>query len=374
MFQPFYPASYRWSVLLLAVVIVLTGGFASRSLVIAAESTETEQKQNTSASDDKELLKYAFADPLSSGDQLRKPITSLDGILAANRSILTPVELFFDAYKQLEIVETRTLSINNDTLKVLQLTYRLGGRDYQAYAYVRQGVQPAKRAALVIPGSAQNLSTALANESPKSNHVGIMQALGENYDRYIFIKPNEDCLAFHDGRRKLTAAFFVNWHLDAGGSYSVNYIVSSLAFSKYLKQHYPTLVVAGLSQGGAAALLNALQSQPTAAVIASGFSILNQKAQWAGHNQIIIPGLRKRLDHERVRELIRESPTRFLFTYGKKEVGTYQIEATQQRSAQFLSDCQNATFQTHPGGHVYDPQIVRTFLEEVIPLPGESAN
>lgn len=354
----------RSFVLLTATVAMISGIVASRSALIAGEATE--------ARGDVELLRYAFADPLISGDQLLKPITSLDGIHAANRSMFTPVELFFDAYKKLEIVDTKKLSINDGATKILRLSYNLGGRNYHAYAFVKPGQQPAKRAALIIPGSAFNLSTAIVKEDPKSNHVGIMQALRDGYDRFVFIKPNEDCLAFHDGRRKLAANFFVNWQLDAGGSYSVHYIMHTLAFSKYLKQKYPTLVVAGLSQGGGAALLNTIQSQPTAAVIASGFSIINKRAQWSGHNQIIIPGLRKRLNHETVRTKIQNSPTKFLFTYGKKEVGTYQIEATQRLSAQFLSNCQNVTFQTHAGGHVYSPDIVRKFLNDTIPVPKES--
>lgn len=376
MFRYINFSSYPWSLASLTTTLtIILGIVISRSALIAAEATETQKtKQVPSAGGDEELLQYAFADPLIPGEQLLKPITSLDGIHAANRSLFTPVELFFDAYEKLEIVDTKTLAINDGATKILRLSYKLGGLNYQAYAYVKQGQQPAKRAALIIPGSAFNLSTAIAKEDPKSNHVGIMQALGDDFDRFVFIKPNEDCLAFHDGKRKLAANFFVNWQLDAGGSYSVHYIVHTLAFSKYLKQKYPILVVAGLSQGGGAALLNTLQSQPTAAVIASGFSIINKRAQWSGHNQIIIPGLRKRLSHETVRTKMQKSPTQFLLTYGKKEVGTYQIEVTQRPSAQFLSHCQNVTVQSHAGGHTYSPDIVRKFLQDTIPATKARSN
>jgi len=353
-------------------VTILVGIAASRSVSVvsaqetvgteADEAAKRNAQQVVSKSGDDELLRFAFTDPLIPGDQILKPITSLAGIHAANRSMLTPVELFFDAYDRLEILDAKTVTINDGSTELLRLSYRLGDRPYQAYAYVRRGLRPVNRAALVIPGSALNLSSRIVNGDPKSNHTGIMLALGDDYDRFVFIKPNEDCLAFHDGRRKLNVNFLVNWQLDAGSSYSVHYIVHTLAFSKYLKQKYPTLVVAGLSQGGAAALLNVLQSQPTAAVIASGFSIINQQALWSGHNQIIIPGLRKRLSHETIRDRIRKLRTQFLFTYGKKEVGTYRIETTAGLSREFLSPCKNVEVRVHDGGHEYPTQLVAEFL------------
>ena len=85
---------------------------------------------------------------------------------------------------------------------------------------------------------------------------------------YTFIKPNEDCLAFYNGEGKVNIAFFVNWLLNNATSFSAAYIVSAMAITKYLQQRHDKVVVAGLSQGGGAALLTSLQSRPTAAVIA----------------------------------------------------------------------------------------------------------
>lgn len=41
---------------------------------------------------EKELLRFAFTDPLIEGEQVYAPITSLDGIYEANRSLMLPVE------------------------------------------------------------------------------------------------------------------------------------------------------------------------------------------------------------------------------------------------------------------------------------------
>ncbi len=152
--------------------------------------------------------------------------------------------------------------------------------------------------------------------------------------------------------------------LDHGASYSAHYIASSLAITKYLQDKYDKVVVAGLSQGGNAALLNSLQSQPDAAIIASGFTIINEKAKWAGHDQIIIPGIRNRLSFDVIRSRIQQSTTRFLFTYGKEDVGTFKIEAEERLTCDYLSGTQNVECKIHNGGHVFPKDIITGFLSK----------
>src|SRR5262245_39071840 len=52
---------------------------------------------------DREVLYYAFTDPLIPDEKLTKPITSLDGLLEANRSLMLRVADFYDAYRNIEI-------------------------------------------------------------------------------------------------------------------------------------------------------------------------------------------------------------------------------------------------------------------------------
>ena len=128
------------------------------------------------------LLRLAFTGPLIPGEQILKPITSLDGIYKTNRSMLLPVEHFYDACDRLEIVEAEPLTLNGGTSQLLKLTYRLAEREYRAYAYVETGPKPARRAALIIPGSAPNLATGIYHEDPENNHTGIMRALDAGWD------------------------------------------------------------------------------------------------------------------------------------------------------------------------------------------------
>lgn len=182
-------------------------------------------------------------------------------------------------------------------------------------------------------------------------------------DKFVLIKPNEDCLAIHNGIAKLDRLFYIDWLLNQGASYSALYIAHSLAITKYLQEKYDKVLVAGLSQGGFAALLNALQSRPTAAIIASGFSIIDEKVQLANYEAIIIPGLDKKFSTDEIRSSIQRLPTtNFLFTYGKREEGTYKIEAEERLTCNYLSSLKNVECEIHNGGHVFPQDSIRRFL------------
>jgi hypothetical protein len=135
---------------------------------------------------------------------------------------------------------------------------------------------------------------------------------------------------------------------------------------KYLQAEYEVTVVAGVSQGGIAAFLNALQSRPDAAVIASGFSVLSERVRCSDLDQLLVPGVWTRLTPDVIRREILESPTRFFFTYGRSESGTYRMEAEEGVTARFLGDLRNVSFATHDGGHVYPVPIVHEFLAGII--------
>lgn len=309
---------------------------------------------------EEELLRFAFTNPVIQGEMLLPPINTLEDIRKANETIFLPVEHFFDAYRNIRILEDREITLNASPERTKALAFELGGREYDAYAYFSEKeAGDRKRAVLIIPGSGINQSSGLFLSDSRNYHYDIMSAF-PNDDVYVFIKPNEDAYAFHRGAVKLDDAFIVNWHLNRGSSYSAAYIAQSIAFSKFLKTRYTEVVVAGLSQGGGAALLNALQSKPDYAIIASGFSIINDNAEWSGFNQIVIPDVGSTLDS--IADPISRLQTRFLFTWGEQEIGTYRIEAMERLSAQKLETLQNATTLIHPGGHIFPVEAIVEFL------------
>ena len=314
---------------------------------------------------EQEIFKHAFSDPIIENEMLYPALTTLDDIYEHNATLLMPVDHFFTAYDDLQLESAESLVLDSGATQLLHVTYTLGGATYHGYAYAPAAPQTDRPASLIIPGSGLNCSEPIYRKDPASYHDGIIDALGEGITNYVFIKPNEDCLAFHNGAGKVNVAFFVNWLLNNATSFSAAYIVSAMAITKYLQGRHENVVVAGLSQGGGAALLTALQSKPTAAVIASGFSVIMERIHWSGHNQIIIPGIGQAYSNENVREEIKTSSTQFLFTYGKQENVIYRIEAEERYSCAFLSSCANVRCESHDDGHIFHVAITSDFLRSL---------
>jgi hypothetical protein len=311
---------------------------------------------------DKELLYYAFTDQLIPDEKLTMPITSMEGVLEATQSLLLPVENFYDAYRNLEVVDGSPIVLDGGATKVLKVAYKLARREYHAHAYNVES-HGARTAAVIIPGSGSNQSFAIYKRDRSNYHFGILEALGDLVDKFVIIKPNEDCAAFHNGKAKLSDKFIINWLLNHGGSYSAHYIAGTLAITKHLQDRYDKVIVVGMSEGGQAALLNSLQSQPDAAIIASGISIMDEKAEWSDHRHILIPGLFSRVGFDVIRSVIQQSKTRYLFTYGRKERGTYKVEAEEGLICKYLAAPQNVECKSHEGDHVFPKDTSTEFLK-----------
>ena len=163
---------------------------------------------------EQEIFKHAFSDPIIENEMLYPALTTLDDIYEANATLLMPVEHFFTAYENLQIESAEPLVLDGGATHLLRVTYTLGGATYHGYAYAPAAPQTDRPASLIIPGSGLNCSEPIYRKDPASYHDGIIDALGEGFMNYTFIKPNEDCLAFHNGEGKVNIAFFVNWLLN----------------------------------------------------------------------------------------------------------------------------------------------------------------
>jgi hypothetical protein len=312
-----------------------------------------------------EIMDYAFTGPLISNDFIHPAIVSLNDILQVNISMFMKASTFFAAYDNLIVDSAESLSFDRDMTKVLRLNYQLGCKPYSAFAYGDIS-EKKEKAILIIPGSGMNQSYGIYVNDPNNYHYGIIDAVVDDYNTFVFIKPNEDILSFHNGNKKLSYDFITNWQLNRGSSYSATYIVHSLAIMKYLQSQYPTVAVAGLSQGGAAALLNALQSKPNAAIISSGYSIILQTiAEWSGFNQIILPGVSDIFRPDQLIIAIDEMETEFLFTYGSQEADVYGIEAEEQLTCSYFEHLSNVQCRIHSGGHSFPNALISSFLSDI---------
>lgn len=342
-------------------------------LIYEAKTTVTQSLRASSPITEylgeQELLQYAFTDPLSETDLYYPPITSLEGIRDANQRIFMLRNDFETAYRDLVVLGAQQVVRPVGVQPVVKVNFRHQGRDYEAFAY---GHLPAScdsrtTASLIIPGSGLNQSLVIVTNDTANYHHGILEALDERGgETFILIKPNEDFLAWHDGKgKKLSGDFIWNWHLNRDGSYSVSYIVKSLAFTKWMQGCYSQSIVAGLSQGGAAAFMNAIQSRPDIAVVSSGTSVLNSLAEWSGAGTQLhaVPGFGKLSSKDYLFEQLGSSKTQWFFSWGRAETGTYKIEAEERITAKVIEELPNVTVVIHDGGHIFPLVDIRELLE-----------
>jgi hypothetical protein len=305
-----------------------------------------------------ELLRYAFTDSLiRPEDQISPPVSTIEEVASAVDRLHVDVSRFPNGYRDLQVKSAQTHG------GILAVGFELE-EEHTAYSYVcgDRGTDLRSTAALIIPGSGQNQSTAIAERTLGNYHGDIVGALLPRCDVYVFIKPNEDILAIHNGEAKLSYKFIINELINSGSSYSVVYLIQALATMKYLKSVYDQTVVIGLSQGGKASLLVSMQSDPTLAVIASGYTAL---PTWgAGFGQILIPGVNETfLDPDVVASRLAAQETRYLFCYGRDEVGAYKIEAEEQYVCRKLSSLENVECVVHEGGHEFPLGVIQDFVD-----------
>lgn len=316
-----------------------------------------------------ELLIFAFTDPVKETGLYYPPIADFAEVRKANDRIFMLREGFETAFTDLQVLGADQLNRPEGAVPVVRVRFSYQDRQYEAFAY---GRLPAagdgkNSASLVIPGTGLNQSLGLATGDQANYHHGILDALeGRGGEIYTLIKPNEDFLAWHDGNgKKLNGDFIWNWHLNREGSYTASYLVESLAFTKWMQSCFGKTVVAGLSQGGAAALLNALQSRPNQAIVASGYSVIAEEVEWGAHSTLIgVPGYAELFNGSLLAKKLEESPTSYLFSWGTGEIGTFLIDAKEGRTKNFIGHLPNVTVSIHDGGHVFPVSAIKSFLSD----------
>lgn len=319
--------------------------------------------------DFEDILRYGFEPPVVTEWLLNPAIRRTNDVRALNDGIFMFSEGFDHAYECVELSgATQIASLNND-MKAVRVDYSYRGTSYSALAYGEfPGGCGYGSAALVIPGSGNNQATAAVTRRTDNYHFGVMDALAPVDQTYVLVKPNEDALAWHNGMgAKLAGDMVWNYHVNRGGSYSVSYLVHSLAFVKWMKSCFSQTVVAGVSQGGAATLLNALQSSPTAAVVAAGHSLLFDQIEYGGHNQLLnVPGYAGLFKSTALLRALSESPSLWLFAWGLADTDYYKVEAATGYTAGVIGPLPNVDISIHEGGHVFPVADMRNFLKAIL--------
>lgn len=314
-----------------------------------------------SSSQEELFIQDFFSAPLPKFSYLRYPAIenrqSLYNHINRFKINLSHIEIAFNRIKILDA------SFEDN---ILLLVYQYNQKTDTVFAYYKSAIEEKnKRNGIqIIPGSGLNQSSAIYYDE-KNNYQRNIDDISQLYgDVYILVKPNEDFLAIHNGKKKLSEIAYINYLINLGGSYSAYYFIQSLVLSKYIKYQYEQLYLCGLSQGGLVALLNSLQSFPQKVIVASGYSILMDEAFLSSQDQFILPGFSSIYTAEGIKMQMQDLNTEFLFTWGVQETGLYGLEAKEHMTAKFFSHLPNVRSYIHPKAHYYIETIVKEFLEK----------
>ena len=307
--------------------------------------------------------RYAFVGPLVEAEnQIDPPVQNTEQLDERVKKLEMDVSRFLDAFSSINLLNASFLKPN-----VFSLNFEIG-RNYSTYCYFESGQDKNKNTAiLIIPGSGFNQSGEIMPGGFRNYHDGLFDTAKKYGDVYVYIKPNEDIRAIHNGRNKLDYDFITNTLISHGGSYSAYYVVETMAITKYLQKYYRNVVVAGISQGGTAALLNGMQSWPNAVIcISGGYYPSKSYVAHASPFNIMIPDINNIVDPDSIPGTIRNHRTKWLFTIGKGETGEFRILAEENILSKRFQGIEQVNVKVHGGGHVVPVQVIDDYLHEII--------
>lgn len=308
------------------------------------------------------IIADLFKKPVTDFDLvLNSEVTNLQQLQEASESIYMPADTIVDAVSKLQ-----NIKVEQEQQHIVRLSYEILRHNYSSYAYTDRVYKNTDTAYLFIPGTGENESGKIFYSNQEDYHCCLRTELSrKNVAFYVYVKPNTDFLAIHHKGKILDGNIALYPQLiSMGGSYSTRYLVDAIALVKYLKSVYRKVVIIGLSQGGAAALLVALQAEPDVAIVSSGYSILNAGPVYiANIEQIVIPGFLSRYTPEYIRKTIQQQSTQYLFSYGQAENGIYGYEAAEKVTENFMKNVENASFYYHSKGHVYPEKGITDYLQ-----------
>ncbi|MGD0887272.1 MAG: hypothetical protein ABSA46_20710 [Thermodesulfovibrionales bacterium] len=306
--------------------------------------------------------RFAFVDPLvEAKNQIDAPIQNMQQVHERVRKLELDVSRFYNAFEKLHVLNTSFLKPN-----VFSLDFELG-RQYTTYCYFEKSLSGSSHTAiLLIPGSGYNQSSAILPGGLRNYHDGLYQVARNHGDVFVYIKPNEDIRAIHNGEHKLSYDFITNTLISHGGSYSAYYVVETMAITKFLEKKYERVIVAGVSQGASAALLNGIQSWPDSVIsIAAGYYPSDNYAYHSSPFNIMIPGLSITVKPATILNSIRIHSTRWLFTLGKLDVGGARVAYEEDQLSRYFNKVEQVTIEKHSNSHDVPGPLIDDYLSKL---------
>lgn len=309
-----------------------------------------------------DILNEAFSDTLIENNLVLKKIENIEALENFFVDLINFKNSFMCAINRNSIVDS---SFCKNYFKV-DFTHQ--SFKSTAYAFYRKSSIKTRDAFVIIPGSGLNQSTAIYENDKYNYHNtngNILEILDDFGDSFVFIKPNEDILAIHNGIKKIDYNYIINYMINNGSSYSAFYITMLKALVIELKNRYDKITLIGLSQGGEVALLiSMIVEDIDKVIVSSGYSIVSDKFNKASCNQLMIPNYKSRFDKYSILEKIQKSEGKYLFTYGKNDENIYQYEYNVKITENFYKGIGNVNFLYHKDGHEFPIGEIEIFLQK----------
>lgn len=265
---------------------------------------------------------------------------------------------------------------------LVQLDFQLNGKQASAYSTFSPTLSPAEReiAFLVIPGSNPNQTTELMTGGGYHNTNCYIKNTLQNYgDVFVLCKPLEDYRALRWHEKKLNSGDYLtpgkNYiyrYLDSvDRPYGVNYLIEAIALVRYLKSHYKKVMLLGCSQGGYATLLLSLNTNPDAALVASGYSkYIDEDSMFRYQLMQNFKQLPVQYDSTLVRSKLAQSATAYLFAWPDNDSYWYQLEHDQHPTSTFFGNLINCSFFFDYTAHSFPTcYTIDTFVQKTINAP-----
>lgn len=273
-------------------------------------------------------------------------------ILKFNKSFFVSNQSFYSLPNNLKLQDY------SDMNNIYKISYEISNNSYDSYAYYLESKKNSNYCLLIIPGSGINQSTEIFKKSKDNYHYGILNNF-DDYNKYIYIKPNEDFNALvGPNKKKLSYDFITNFHLLNGGSYSTSYLSQIIAFTKHLKEKCSKLVNIGISQGGEAVFIASTFLEADYTLVISGIHEFYKNIVWKSFKQIDTPNLANYLDQKLNSK--KKINSNYFFLWGLNENFLYSNEASSLSFCDlYESIMNNSVCLFHIGGHKIPDEIIK---------------
>lgn len=257
-----------------------------------------------------------------------------------------------------------------------QLNFSLNNKNSSAYFYkVDTGMK--NTAIFVIPGTGNNQSSQILSNVPANYHnyynsiyFGLPESCLKHGDMYMYIKPNEDIRAIRYGNFKLSEPNLYPVLTNRGTSYTSNLFIECFAIVKYLKTKYRKVIIYGLSQGGTTSMITAVETDPDASLVCSGYSTTWDTAFYAsGPSGLIQDSIFNVYSSKNIKDSMTQNMGYYFYSWGSADVISLAQEYPFHRSQNKWGNHCNIQYHYGLYNHAIPFVAADTFLSRCIRRP-----